>query len=218
MKQCPHCKIEVIGNTIVCPLCQNDLRGKGEADLWPFALRLKKQSVIYRLQLFIMLTLAVICGALDFLFDLHGQIHWSFPVIIWIIAIQFMIVSQYKHFINLSRLINCSMFDIGVMLMITSWYLGFFKLCVGVIIPSMFSAVIVADFLLMLIDRKKNALAYALAGNAIAILTFVVLYFIVRKTTIMWNICVMLAVISMIGAIVFKGKHVFEEAEKRLSV
>ena len=68
MKTCPHCHIQVGGDTGYCPLCQNRLSGE-QGSPWfpPTAPRIHRASLFYKIVTFIVLTLTVIAGAVDFL-------------------------------------------------------------------------------------------------------------------------------------------------------
>jgi len=219
MKNCPHCKVNVMGDKQVCPLCQNDLRGEGTKVLWPDSLKLKKQSLVYRIQLFVTLSCAITALALDFLFDLWNQnMHWSLVILLWVAGGQFTVVYLYKTYTNIIRLVTISVLHCLVILICTAYFLKFMPLCISIIVPIMLSACLVFDFICCLVDRSGTSIVYLLFIIVISGLSYGALFTRVGKSYMVWNICVLLCAIAVMGMIVFQGKKFFVEIQKRMSV
>ena len=87
MKTCPHCHIQVGGDTGYCPLCQNRLHGE-QGSPWfpPTAPRIHRASLFYKIVAFVVLTLTVVAGAIDFLLLDTAHLHFSLLILMWGVA------------------------------------------------------------------------------------------------------------------------------------
>ena len=218
MKTCPHCKINVEGNGQICPLCQNYLEGEGTPDKWPYAVKLKKQSFLYKLQLFVSLAAAVICLGLDFMMDLSGRMHWSVIVCAIILAAQLVIRHIFKTWYNLSRVISISVFYISILLMVIFGYTGLWNVCIYVILPILWTALMIIDLILVFVDKSGNAMAYLLLVFPVNIVFYWIVLTVTKEVHIVWSISLMITAVALIALLVFRGKGALGEMKKRLSM
>lgn len=82
MQYCPKCKVSVTGAQEVCPLCQGDLRGApDEKNIFPSLADRpdKKTGFIFRLMLFIAITAAIVCVAINIMVPTSAW--WSLFVV-----------------------------------------------------------------------------------------------------------------------------------------
>ncbi len=224
MKNCPYCKIEVGGNLKKCPLCQSKLNGEPERQYFPKQTTLKLQSFFYKVQLFIVWTIVIAALGVDFLF--HVQIpafigiHWSLLVAMWLIVIEFGIVRLFKRGLSSSRIVTLFVFIVLIMLTITSYYVGReqFKFVIDWVLPVVIMGTLVANFVFAMIDKNGNAMVYLLTNLVVGILPYIVFYFVGRDCPVAWIVCLMVSVILFVGAIIFKGREVAGEIQRRLNV
>lgn len=83
MKTCPHCHIQVGGDTGYRPLCQNRLHGE-QGSPWfpPTAPRIHRASLFYKIVAFVVLALTVVAGAIDFLLLDTAHLHFSLLILV----------------------------------------------------------------------------------------------------------------------------------------
>lgn len=218
MKTCMNCKIQVGGTMHACPLCQNPLSGEDTPDNWPAPDRLKKQTLIYKLQLFLLLAGAVVALGLDFLLDIHGEKHWSLIPILWIIPSEILYRSLVKKDPIPAKIVSLSVFHTSILLLITSWYLGFWNITAHLIMPLIISVALIVNFILSLIDTASNALIYFLVNILAGVIPYVVIRVKNASASLWWSICLMISAVMLIGIIVFKGRKVWFEIQKRMSI
>ena len=224
MKNCPYCKIEVGGNLKKCPLCQSKLNGEPERQYFPKQTTLKLQSFFYKVQLFIVWAIVIAALGVDFLFHVQipafTGIHWSLLVAMWLIVIEFGIVRLFKRGLSSSRIVTLFVFIVLIMLTITSYYVGReqFKFVIDWVLPVVIMGTLVANFVFAMIDKNGNAMVYLLTNLVVGILPYIVFYFVGRDCPVAWIVCLMVSVILFVGAIIFKGREVAGEIQRRLNV
>ena len=76
----------------------------------------------------------------------------------------------------------------------------------------------IANFVLAMVDKRGNAMVYLLTNVLIGILPCVVLLIRHKGVPITWIICMLISVILFVGAVIFKGRSVAGEIQKRLNV
>ncbi len=218
MKICPHCKINIEGSGQICPLCQNYLEGEDTPNKWPYAAQLRKQSLLYKIQLFLMIAAAMICLSLDFMMDLSGDIHWSLLVVSFVVAIQLTIRHIFRTWYNLSRAISISVFYVSILLMILFAYIGLWNICMLVVMPILWTTLLVIDLILVFLDKSGNAMAYLLIVFVVNILFYWVVLSVTKEAHIIWSISLMITAVALIAIAIFKNKTMIREIQKRLSM
>jgi len=219
MKICPKCNISVGGKHEICPICQNGLEGEVEGTYyWPPLSYLKKQSLFYKLQLLIVLILVVVSLGLDFLIELHGSLHWSVIVAIWGISLEIFIKKAFNGSLNVAKVVSRLIITGVILLLITAWYANFWYIAVTYIVPGIVIGALITNFVLALIDKKENAMVYLLVSVLGGCIPVIGMLIINRRAPILWSICIMLSVVSVISIAVFKGGKMLQEIRKRTNI
>jgi len=218
MKKCLNCDIEVGGEIEVCPLCQHGLTGEASANNWPYLFKLKKQAFLYKIQLFAALVGMVVALGLDFLFGLNNGKHWSYLIVVGLIVVEMLLKRFLKKKVVVTKIVSLSAFWAAVILVLTASYFGIMHLVVFLIIPIMMSSTIVANSVLTFIDKSGNALVYVLVNILFAIVSYGFLFFKKYELSLTWNICLMISAVALLGMLVFRGKKVTGEVEKRMNI
>ena len=87
MITCPHCHVQIGGDSEYCPLCQNRLPGTPDAAYWPAtAPRIHRAGMLYKIVAFIALGCCMAVGAVDFLLIDTPHTHWSLLAVLWVIV------------------------------------------------------------------------------------------------------------------------------------
>lgn len=217
MKYCPGCKLNVGGEFDNCPLCQNELQGDGEPNVFPFSVKLNKQSFVYKLQLFIAAAIIIVCAALDFLCDIRVEKHWSVLVVIWVVVFEICVRGLIKRHPTLSRVTSYSAVGITVCLAYIFWFVGRLEVFTGYVMPAICLTTLALHFIFSLTDKARNALVYFLVNILVAIIPNMVWMAQRTKVPLLWTVNLMVAAVTFTGLMIFKGTRVVTEIQKRLN-
>ncbi len=222
MKTCLYCKIDVGGNLKKCPLCQSKLQGEGEQAYFPKQTTLQIQSLVFKLQSFIVWTAVIVALGLDFLFDLRPfpgfTFHWSLIILMWLLAFEFGIMRLFKKGFSSSRILTLFVFIVIIMLSITAYFFGILPLVLEFLVPIVLIGTMITNFILAMIDKSGNAMIYLLSNVLIGVLPYISLSIMKKDCPFLWIIALLLSVIVFVGAIIFKGREVASEIHRRLNL
>ena len=222
MKNCPYCKIEVGGNLKKCPLCQSKLTGKDEKPIFPTQTILKIQSFFYKLQSFIVWTLIIVALGLDFLFNIKPfpgfTFHWSLILLMWMLAFEFGIMRLFKKGFSSSRILTSFVLIVMAMLGVTAYYFRVLPYFLEWLVPVVLIGTMTANFVLAMIDKSGNSMVYLLSNLLVGVLPYISLYFMGKDCPVAWVVALLVSVIFFVGAIIFKGREVVSEIQRRLNV
>ncbi|MCR5824288.1 MAG: hypothetical protein K6G60_07665 [Lachnospiraceae bacterium] len=219
MKKCQYCKIAVGGNLEKCPLCQSRLIGEGEAPYFPEHPALQFRSFLYKLQMFIAWAVIIASLGMDFLlgmkFPSFPDLHWSFIFTMWVVAVEFCIMKQFRPGTASARKLTVMVFIILVLLLVTSYCFDFLWLTKDWIIPIAIAATLVVNFVLTMLDKQGNAITYLLTELFFGLIPFVVMYTLKRDMPMTWGICLMVSIAVLAAAIIFRGRTIAREFQRR---
>ncbi len=218
MKRCPSCNINVGGNRRTCPVCQGGLMGDNSVSYWPEMKKLRLQSFFYKLQLFIVLALASISAALDFLLELNTGKHWSIPIVIWVISFELLLRHYLRRSVVVAAIVTDTAIHIVLMLIFTGWYMGFLTPVVMYVVPIVIMALLVANLVFSLVDRHGNAMVYLFANIIIGAVPYIVMSLTHKFIPLTWTICLMVTAVTFIGICVFRWRMVTTEIRKRMTL
>lgn len=225
MKNCPHCHIRVGGTGEFCPLCRNRLSGTGGEPHWPAtAPKVRRAILLYKFIAFALLGGAIICCALDYLIDQGEHDHWSLLVLFWVVAILL-----YLRFIFLRKYNGPSMLFwllviLSILVLYTDSFFGFTGISSNYIVPILCSITMVLNYIFAFLNIRfaENAMVYLLSNILVGVLPFaLLLLFNVGSSrpvtqSLPWVICLILSGITFLGVVIFKGRTLRSEIEKRL--
>ena len=217
MKNCLNCGISIGGDRETCPLCQNSITGEGTANNWPDSEKLKKQAFWYKLQLFIVLSIVIVGLGLDFILELNKGKHWSFIVAIWLIVAELVFRGFLKKSPVVAKILSIGVLHISLLLILTSWYYEFLNPVIYIVIPILMSVTLCANLVFSLIDTNENAMVYLLANILAGLVAYAVLELGYKSRTLSWTICLMISAVTLLGILIFKGKKVLSEIQKRMN-
>lgn len=222
MKRCPYCKIGIKGDLYKCPLCQSKLTGSEEKPPFPKLEAQKKKSVIYRIQLLLVWTLLIVGVGLDFMIGLRlpgfPELHWSLLLSMWLVAFEFGIMRQFKPGTGSAGKVSMLMLIIAAAWMVTAYFFGFWDITLNLVIPIALAATIITNFVLAMIDRNGNSMAYLLSGLVLCLLPGIIQFIVRDSMPLAWVICMMIGAILFVGTIIFKGRAVANELQRRFHV
>lgn len=216
MKNCPYCKIEVGGDFTYCPLCQNLLIGQPDEKYWPSPKTLKKNTKIQKTLAFAIFS----CIIAVFLFDLwsdpaHPAVDWSPIVIIWLFIGGITASSVVRtHKEPPSIFTRIAIAGLIALILSTFWYPVLFD-----IIPIPVLGILAVNFIATLIDKGGNVMVYFLSCSLACILSWIIVIILLKHNmSILWRICFMVSCITFVGMLIFKGRSLVSEIQKRFSI
>ena len=222
MSKCPYCKIEVGGKPDKCPLCQSRLVGDGEEAIFPVSQALKFKSFLYKLQMLIVISIVISGLGLDFLHHTkipgYPKLHWSLILAMWLLVFEFLIMRQFRPGTGSARKITIMVLILLVMLLITAYFFRFMWIAWDWVVPIVLTGMITANFVLAMIDRHGNTMAYLLSGLFSGLLPCVIRLIAGNKIPMAWIICMMVGAILFTGAVIFRGRSVASEIRKRFNM
>ena len=222
MKKCPYCKIEVGGDLIKCPLCQSKLMGEGERVYFPRLETQQKRSLFYKFQLLTVWIILIVGLGLDFMMTIRlpgfPDLHWSLILAMWIVVVEFGIMRQFRPGTGSARKVTLMVLIILCMLGVTAYFFGFLDVILDLVVPIVLTGTIIANFVRSMIDKNGNTMAYLLTGFLLGVIPSIILFFTKEKMPMAWIICLIMSVILLVGAVIFKGKSVAAEIQRRLNL
>lgn len=218
MKRCQKCNINVGGRHECCPLCQNRLFGDASEPYFPEVDDLRSKVIFYKIQLFTCIAIMFISLVLDCLIGLNNGIHWSYIVVSWLLVGQVVVrLLLRKHSGIIFFFVDISIALI-ILITATGYYLGIGEFCLSYIIPAIIMGTIASEFAFCLADKNDLVMPYLLGG----ILLGGIIYIVVRQLNginmLLWNISLLLSLLALIGIVIFRGRAVHSELEKRLHI
>ena len=217
MRKCLNCNIEIGGNIDTCPLCQNSLTGEATGNNWPSPRRLRTQALLYKLQLFLVLAAITVGISLDFLLELNNGRHYSLIIALWLIIFELDLRANIRRLFVISKTVSISTLHICLLLLLTAWYFDFFDVTAYMIIPILLGSVLLANLFFTMIDTTENALVYLLANILLVMIIYASLRIKGIDAGLVWAICLMISFVALIGIVIFKGRKVSNEIQKRMN-
>ena len=219
MRHCPYCKVDIAGDLTKCPLCQSKLAGSKEEPCYPKFEAQKKRSFFFKMQLLAVWSLLIVGVGLDFMLKIRlpgfPDLHWSLLLVMWLIGFGFGIMRQFKPGTGSAGKLTRMVLITIVMWCVTAYFLGFMKVTVELVVPIVLAATITANFVLALIDKNGNTMIYLLTGLFMGLVPSVICFFVSSKMPIAWVICLMVSFILFAGAVIFRGRAVAAEFQRR---
>ena len=224
MKTCPHCHIRVGGDTGYCPLCQNRLTGE-QGTPWfpPTAPRIHRASLFYKVVAFVVLTLTVIAGAVDFLLVDDPHLHFSLLMLVWGLAALAVLRVLLRRRYNGPRLVFNLLLLVSALIVFTDRFTGYTGYSLDLVVPILCSVTLVCNFIFAFLHSRftANALVYLLMNIGVGLLPYILLFFRIDRGridghSIPWVLCLIISVVTFLGLVIFKGRDLRSEIEKRL--
>ena len=224
MKTCPHCHIQVGGDTGYCPLCQNRLNGE-QGSPWfpPTAPRIHRASLFYKIVSFVVLTLIVVAGAVDFLLVDTAHRHFSLLMLVWGVAGLGVLRVLLRRRYNGPRLVFNLLLLVSALIVFTDWFTGYTGYSLDFVVPILCSVTLVCNFIFAFLHSRftANALVYLLMNIGVGLLPYILLFFRIDRGridghSIPWVNCLIISVVTFLGLVIFKGRDLRSEIEKRL--
>lgn len=214
MKTCSNCKIEVGGNLKICPLCKEKLHGKEERKYWPAPKELKKASKLYKYQLLIMIAACVVVFIIDNVINLFPQITWWPVFVIEAFFIEIVIRMIIRRKKAVPMIVTEGLIGTSVLIGITSIWLPVLIF----IVPILLTVMVVIDFIYSIADKKGYYVIFFIISLFVGAGSFIVILILGMHRGFTWYMCLFTCIVAFLVNLIVKGKDIFSEIKRRVSL
>ena len=219
MQYCPKCKVSVAGTQEVCPLCQGDLRGcPDEKNIFPDLAERpdRKTGFIFRLMLFIAITAAVVCVAINIMVPTSAW--WSLFVVFGIGSACISVGVGYLKKSDIMKNIVWQLCIMLVLAVIWDVVLGWHGWSIDYVFPILCVVAIASMFVVGKVMNIpiNDYIIYIIVDAVLGIIPIIFLCTGVLHLIYPSVICVMSSVVYIVGLILFKGQNLLDAITRKL--
>lgn len=216
---CEKCKVNVRGQHSFCPLCHSRLSGEADEPgmLYPSMLSIYKQYELFFKILFLStVSAAICCIAVNLLIPESG--YWSVLVLLGVICFWILLIVALRKRNNIPKIITQQVVLISLLSVLWDLITGWNHWSLDYVIPI---ACIIGIIALMVIGKvlklpTEEFLICFFADIIFGIIPIIFYLTNIIDTVIPTVICVALSLIFLIFILLFEGKNIKLELEKRL--
>ncbi len=216
MKYCSKCKVKVRGSRLNCPLCQNNLAGTGEPDIYPEIPTIYRQnSMFFKLLAMGTISVGVISVMINIMFPDTG--YWSFFIVCGIVCFWIMLAFAIPKRNNIPKNITYQVFFLAVFSLVWDRITGWRGWSVDFAVPIIFIVGIAALTIIPAV-MKIPAGDYVISLVADGLFGLTPLLFLLLgkvKIVYMSYVCITLSILTFISLLLFERKNILTEAQKR---
>ncbi len=216
MQQCRKCRVNVEGAKERCPLCQGELTGNAEPEMFPKHSEPKfGSSLLVKIIAFVSITAIVICISTDYI--LSGKFTWSIISAAGIICAWLTTTVGVIYRRRVIKNITWQLFLITALSVIWDRFTGWRGWSLDFVLPCACVCSTVSIFILAKV-LKKNAndyLLYLIIGGIYGLFPFVCLLTGLVHIRYPSVICTGLSFIFITALFIFRGKSTKSEIERR---
>lgn len=223
MSRCNRCNIEILDDTIVCPICDGVIKRSEEGIIMPMypdvAPTMKKRKFFVKLFIFVSVCLEIFFILLNR--KLGSSVRWSLICGVALAYICFTLVYSFLYSRDHRRRIMYQ--SIGVMILcgILDYLIGYIGWSFGIAMPVIFMGIDMVIFILMIVNKHQFQF-YLMMQIVNTILNTILL--IIVLTTELANFTILawvsegLSVLLLAGTVVFGDKKVISELTRRFRI
>lgn len=216
MQQCGKCRITVDGDKDRCPLCQGELTGQPEPEMYPKIKESRFESdFLLKLIAFIAISAAAVCVGTDFI--ITGGITWSLICIGGIVCAWLTTSVGITYRRRILKNITWELVLITSLSVIWDKFTGWHGWSVDFVLPCASICAVISIFIISKVLKMKSGeyLLYLIIGGFYGFLPLICLIAGLTKITYPTVICTCLSFIFMAALFLFRGKTTKDEMERR---
>lgn len=222
MQYCEHCKVDIKGSHLVCPLCSGIIEqkegGRGE-DVFP------QIPTIYQefngfIRILLMISIAVIIISFAVNVIITPESRWSILVAAGVACMWLMLFFIIRNKNNIPKTIIWQVGLISVLSVIWDLSLGWVGWSIDYVIPSIcLGAIIVLEIAAKILKIwVKDLIIYLLIDGLFGFIPVIFILFGWLGVLYPSIICVAASAISLSGLIIFEGDSMKTELNKRMHI
>ena len=216
MQQCGKCRITVDGDKDRCPLCQGELTGEPEPEMYPKVKESRFESdFLLKLIAFISISAAAVCVGTDFI--ISGGITWSLICIGGIVCAWLTTSVGITYRRRILKNITWELILITSLSVIWDKFTGWHGWSVDFVLPCAIICAVILIFIIAKVLKMKSGeyLLYLIIGGFYGFLPLICLIAGLTKITYPTVICTCLSFIFMAALFLFRGNTAKDEMERR---
>lgn len=216
MQQCRKCRINIEGSKERCPLCQGELIGTPEPEMYPrYVYKGLNSTFILKLVSFIAITASVICLATDYM--LAERLTWSLISVGGIICAWLTTAVGITYRKNVIKNITWELILVTALAILWDKFTGSYGWSLDFVLPCASICSMVSTFILAKVLKMKSGeyMLYLIMGSIYGLIPFICLA--AGLVTIKYPsvISIGVSIIFMAALIIFRGKSTKDEIERR---
>lgn len=216
MQQCRKCRINVEGDKERCPLCQGELTGRPEPEMYPKITESRFGSdFLIKLISFIAISAAAICIGTDFI--ISGHITWSLISVGGIICAWLTTSVGITYRRRILKNITWELILITALSVIWDRFTGWRGWSVDFVLPCASISAVISIFIIAKVLKMKSGeyMLYLIIGGFYGFIPLICLIAGLTRITYPTVICTCLSIIFMAALFLFRGKTTKDEFERR---
>jgi hypothetical protein len=220
MLYCHKCKVRVLGSSRRCPLCQGTLSGEADPLEDAFPVIFPPQASFKRLITliaFATIAVAVLSVAINISF-FSGGVLWFLFVFAGLGCLWLSFLLINRRWQAIPKNIFLQLIVISIMVLLWDFFTGFYKWSLNFVIPILFSSSMVALAVFAKIRklRVEDYVLFLVIISVISIFSLLLILFNVVTVVYPAVICFTLSIISLAFLLLFEGKSLGEELQRRM--
>lgn len=219
MQYCRNCKVSVDGKKARCPLCQGELTGQPEAEMYPaFAAPRFGSTFLVKLISFIAISAAVICLVTDFLMTEH--LSWSIISVAGIVCAWLTTTVAVTYRKKVLKNITWQLFLITALSVLWDRFTGWHGWSLDFVLPCASVCAMGSIMLLAILLKMKTSqyLLYMIIGSLYGLLPFVCIAAGLVNIKYPSAVCGGISAIIIAALLIFRGRSAKAEMERRLHI
>lgn len=221
MRICDRCKIEVLDDTEICPLCHNVLRIEGEDhsfDFFPDVYKKKKTTAIVASMLLFAALVTLILGIyFDYVLKINASVLFLLTAAIFYAIVILNFVTR-----EVGYMIQMFVYTIGavVLVLLLDSYTGFHGWSVDYVLPGAVLLVNLVLLILMAVNSRnwQGYMASQLIMILIGLIPVVLINLGVVKHPIVSEIAFLSCLFVFLGTLILGGRTAREEMKRRFHI
>lgn len=221
MLHCKKCKVDVAGDRKLCPLCQNELINRGEAENRPEVFPVvptvfNQYHLLFRLLVFISISVVVLAVAVNLLIPDTGA--WSVFVVGGIVCLWLSLALAIRKRRNIPKSMLYQVAFFSVICILWDWGTGWLGWSLDYVVPVLCMAAMAAMGILAKVLHwdVDNLIIYVCIDAIFGVAP--IIFFLAGWLSVPYPsiICVALSVISLAALGVFRSASIWAELRRRL--
>lgn len=216
---CPSCGVSVTGDKRCCPLCHGKLTGEPSKDVFPANVTPHYSSnFLIKLISTAALSAIAVCLITNYLFP--SAVMWSLFAAAGIVCAWITLTVGIKYRSYIIKNITWQLFIVTILAFIWDWFTGKHGWSLDFILPCTCMAAMASMYILS-IAMKLSSDQYIVCLALDCIYGFIPLFFILtdRLTYVIPSaVCVIASFISIVALIIFQGRDMKKELQKKFHI
>ena len=219
MKRCEKCNVDVRGSDSLCPLCQYRLTGEEEAPVFPVLPTLYIQhKLLFKLLILLTVSGGAICIAVNFMLPESGP--WAIFVVFGVLCFWISLVSVLKRRDNLFKNTTFQVSVLSVLCILLDIVTGWNGWSLEYFLPIAYSVAMLSFAVIARVKHHppEDYILYLFVVILFGIIPIILYFTGLAKVMLPSAVCMGMSVVSLVFLLVFEGKNMQMEINKRFHV